>query len=100
MHACMQMIGTHGAEKHPKPQMRYHHFNNLKLTQRNLLYTAYIIYIYSIIFYTFSTPDSQEDDDQAELQRRPSWKDIYSKRVQRQYRFSEKTKVSQPNNSE
>merc|ERR1712087_326749 len=29
----------------------------------------------------------------AEVQRRPSWKDIYSKRVQRQYCFSEKTKL-------
>ena len=59
MHACMQMIGTHGAEKHPKPQMRYHHFNNLKLTQRNLekvcitLYCIYTLYIPQLYFTLF-----------------------------------------------
>jgi len=34
-----------------------------------------------------------EDEQGTELPRHGSWKDIYSKRVQRQYRFSEKTKA-------
>jgi len=38
--------------------------------------------------------DSQDDDQvRSDIQRRPSWKDIYSKRVQRQYCFPEKTKM-------
>ena len=39
--------------------------------------------------------ESQNDDQEAmDIQKHPSWKDIYSKRVQRQYRFPEKTKAS------
>jgi len=41
------------------------------------------------------TPEKEDEDDLDRMQvhKRASWKDIYSKRVQRQYRFSDKKKM-------